>query len=111
MSTYKYNEGTFKQMEVKWLEASETDKAIRENGYHIQQSVGDTNGLSYELFSNQEASLKFCIIFQTASEFCVIFVEDWPDLIELLSKLSVIAIAGAMGEGTTSGGVFRVRKF
>jgi hypothetical protein len=61
------------------------------------QEVGDPCGLHYVLYEHKTAGewiVRFC-----TSSFCTdILVKSWPDLIELLGKLSPIALAAILDE-------------
>ncbi len=64
---------------------------LRKAGYLLTQVVGDTDGLSYDLYEHDEKG--WLVMFNTASSSCEIVVSDWPDLVELLAKLSPIVLA------------------
>ena len=78
--------------------ATGEDRWLKSIGFHRSQAVGDQNGLSYELHECSEERA-WLVLFQTAGKATYILCETWPDLIELLSKLSVIALAGVIDQG------------
>lgn len=66
-----------------------------EEGWSLSQSVGDADGLHYDLHEREDAgSLLWKVDFCTACFFCTVHVKTWPDLIQLLSMLSPVVLAG-----------------
>ena len=68
--------------------------SLEKLGYHLSQEVGCAAGLHYDLWEHENRG--WIIHFSTACRFCAVVVEEWPDLIELLGKLSTIALAGVL---------------
>ncbi len=68
-------------------------------GYHKSQDVGDESGLSYALFESRGETPKtypWLVAFFTAGQGCTICCDSWPDLIDVLGKLSPIATAATL---------------
>jgi hypothetical protein len=67
------------------------------DGFSVEQEVGDTNGLHYKLLVSdahkEDVPLRWIVSVNTACYGCLIQCDSWPDLIELLAKLSPIALA------------------
>src|SRR5262245_59047085 len=75
------------------IEAEDWVQELNRCGFSSSQGVGDDNGLHYELLEGSEG---WVVLFATADLCFYIRVKSLPDLIELLSKLSVIALAAAL---------------
>ena len=71
-------------------------------GFHQSQEVGCGTGLSYMLWERydpeEDAELEWIVQFSTAGRCCMIRCFNWIDLIDLLSTLSPIAMAGIFDE-------------
>lgn len=70
-------------------------------GYHRAQVVGDEEGLHYELFEHAKQREQWVVMFCTFGSYTTIACETWPDLIDLLAKLSPI-VAAADDRGRTA---------
>lgn len=81
---------------------SELKQKVDFDSYDESQSFGETAGVSFVLYENREDAQNWIVRFQTSTSTVPIFVDSWIDLIELLSKLSPIALAGIFDEGVTS---------
>lgn len=77
------------------LVSGDWEQWLADNKFHLSQTVGDEAGLHYRLYEGEEAWL---VAFGTAGRLCVIRCEAWPDLIELLAKLSPIALAAILDD-------------
>jgi hypothetical protein len=106
MAALLFENGEFK--EDHWPELSgDWDAAFKAEGYSKCQTFGNDNGISFEVWdSNTEGA--FLVVFQTADASCAIRCWGWQNLIELLSKLSPIALAGAIEYGELGSPFFRV---
>lgn len=71
-------------------------------GFHQSQAVGCTYGLHYVVYEKYDRDEDgpyegpFIVEFSTSGYWCPILCEGWPNLIELLAKLSPIALAAMM---------------
>jgi hypothetical protein len=103
---FLFKGGTFLPHSFDWptevigSEASEVGDELYRMGYTPSQNVGDDSGLSYQLHEKDDPR-SWVVVFQTASSYSVILVETWPDLIDLLGRLSPIVLAAQ--EDTSDG--------
>ncbi len=104
-----YRNGVYRREDpIEFTAADNSERCCSEvletRGYHRSQDVGDTSGLSYTLWEHHTEG--WVVNFGTACRFCCIHVADWPDLIDLLHKLSIIALAGLITEDYGYHGVY-----
>jgi hypothetical protein len=76
---------------------------LADQGYFSSMAAGDAHGLGFKLYEH-DAGGKFVVRCDTPTGCCFIVCSSWPDLLELLSKVSTVALCGAMrqtkyGEG------------
>jgi hypothetical protein len=68
----------------------------KREGYSLCRRVGQEHDLSYELYVNHanDGGEDWLVRFEAAGYLCSVRCDGWPDLIELLAKLSTIILAG-----------------
>jgi hypothetical protein len=99
---FTYRDGKFIAGDPLGLNDSDSiNKALERHGYSPSQDVGDDAGLCYSLWEHDERGWVVC--FDTATGGCTIVVEGWPDLVDLLAKLSVIVLAGTLRDWDDNG--------
>ena len=100
LTFFKFQGGAFKPVAPDQFPSLSEDEmfddGLGKSGYLKEQVFGDTNGVSFELYSSTLEPGKWLVLFQTSGAFCPITCESWPDLITLLALLSPIALAGAL---------------
>jgi hypothetical protein len=99
LTFFKFQSGAFSPRALDQFPSLSEDEmfnGLRKSGYLKEQVFGDTNGVSFELYSSTLEPGKWLVLFQTSGAFCPITCESWPDLITLLALLSPIALAGAL---------------
>jgi hypothetical protein len=102
-----YGDGRFEPADPLGVAAvDDWTRRLCEKGYYPSQDVGNTNGLSYELYEHAEDG--WAVIFQTAGRCCLVWCGTWPDLIGLLALVSGIALAGVLEEADYSSGGARL---
>jgi hypothetical protein len=106
MSSFVFRGGQFLPCEPVYAglpdaECADVDSLLRKLDFTHSQTVGCEHGLHYELWHTDEPSLKWLVVFSDTSYFCEIVCDSWPDLIELLAKLSptVLAALRKAGQG------------
>jgi hypothetical protein len=78
-------------------EADSADEELTRLGFVRSQTVGDPSGLSYELREHEDVDKGgWVVLVQTAGRYCYLLCHTWPDLIELLAKLSTVALADCL---------------
>lgn len=87
-----------------------SDEWIANNGWYLSQTFGDINGVHLCMYERNcsisdldNPEVNWLIAFSTAAYWHPILVRSWVDLIELLAKLSPIALAGCIKEGGLGG--------
>ena len=107
MSSFVFRGGQFLPCEPVYAglpdaEPDDLDSLLRRSGFTCSQTVGCEHGLHYELWHSDEPSLKWLVVFLTTAYFCQVACDSWPDLIELLAKISptVLAALRKAGQGT-----------
>ncbi len=87
-------------------------------GYMETKQYGGTNSFCFSLWeyvrgSSASRHLKetpaWIVTIVTMYQSCVVRVFDWPDLLELLQRLSPIVLAGAIERSDSGRGVFPVQ--
>jgi hypothetical protein len=84
------------------------DDRLKAAGFGLSQTVGDASGIHYELWEHTERH-EWIIVFGTAGYWCPILCQRWADLIELLAKLSPVALAGMIQEADSGDPFITVR--
>src|SRR5262245_27470191 len=92
-NSFTFQDGRFIAADPLGLDAEEGDfdEALVRRGFHPSQILWDDCGLNAELHESEQNG--WLITFNTAARFCVIYVDNWVDLIALLNLLSPIALA------------------
>lgn len=107
MSSVLFEDGQFKQDNWSELEAEENWSAfLKREGFVHNGKIGHEGGFNFEVLDGKVEG-EWAVIFALPHCFSVIRCYGWHNLIELLSKLSPIAIAGALGNGDKGTPFFR----
>ena len=87
---FRYHNGKFEQ-----IECIESDDDGDFPGFICSENdVGNDASLYYRIYESKSLrEKKWIVLFMTERSNCVILVEAWPDLIDLLAKLSPIVMA------------------
>lgn len=72
---------------------TDDDAFLLKEGFLKQSEVGNTNGLNFEVYEKGSSEGEWVVSFGTSFSACYIKCSGWPNFIELLSKLSSIAVA------------------
>lgn len=101
MTSLLFEGGQFKQDDWPELrESKENDDNVflHKAGFSCINTFGNTHCVSFEVWQGK-AQAEWLIVFSVPDYFCHIRCFGWSDFIDLLSKLSPIAIAGALDNG------------
>jgi hypothetical protein len=66
-------------------------------GFEQTQCVGEPAGLNYCLWERRDGGA-WVVVFATAMTWCQVLCRTWPDLIDLLERLSPIALASLLAD-------------
>lgn len=69
----------------------DVDGMLISAGFTTSQHFGEPYGLSFTLYESDNC---FVVSYCTACKYCLISCTEWPDLIELLEKLSGPVLLG-----------------
>src|SRR5437588_9356522 len=69
------------------------DAFLSKQGFQKDIEVGNSVGLGFEVWESSKTEGEWVVSFGTSGLTCYIRCYGWPNFIELLSKLSPIAIA------------------
>jgi hypothetical protein len=99
---FVYEGGRFTPGDPLGLDSAEDyQEALQKQGYLLSQDVGENCSLSYTLFEHEDDG--WVVLFRTFGRCAWILCRDWPDLIDLLHKLSTIALAGVLSHSDQDG--------
>lgn len=107
MSSVLFEDGQFKQDNWPELEAEEDWGAFLERqGFIGGGEMGQENGFQIEILEGKVEGA-WVVTFSLPFRYCVIRCYGWHNLIEMLSKLSPIILAGALQNGDKGTPFFR----
>lgn len=96
---FLFEAGQFKPFEVfpPTGKVTNLDDQLRDAGYVECQTFGDTCGTHFDLHERDVADTgrEWLVVFGTPFSWSLIACRTWPDLFELLAKLSSIALAAS----------------
>jgi hypothetical protein len=94
---FVYEGGKFTPGAPLGLGDDDIEAALVRAGYEPQQ-VGEESQAGYTLWEDTSTFGPWVVCFGMTNRCCWITCPTWPDLIELLAKLSTIALAGLIRE-------------
>lgn len=107
MHSVLFEDGQFKQDSWPELEAEKDwDAFLKREGFTPGGEMGEENGFHFEILEGKVEG-EWVVNFDLPFRCCVIRCYGWHNLIEMLSKLSPIMLAGALQHGDKGTPFFR----